>query len=593
MKITTKEKNREENKLLTTIMTDFSDSLQHSHILEEMSFPFIYGFSPVTEDGVPIRKLFISNLAQRTSFKDLIKLFSKYGNVESCFLRRNQGNSNYAFVTFHTVEAASRARCDLDVRLHNRDLRIFAAHSWHQPDSIENQYYNVKDKSKSDKKETNEQCQDYIQNDITNTSIQILNDDCLIHIFLQLSIVDRIRIERVCKRWKALSLESWHSVKRLDLSYSMWGFLPALLKYREITTCTIRKVLLRCGLYLNEINLSNATVNVHHSTLHSTLTIVGKLCPNLQKIDVTGLTISPSGINSLINNCHNITKFSLGSTTYVCDIDLQKLFKVNPKLQYLKVDSGKICGRCLLYLPLETIEEIVLECCTSLKEQFLSQAISKLQNLKSLTINKCIGISDNVIQAIGTHYKNLETLDISNNSFILQPNDMLHIAKLTNLKILKISFNSSVMDELLSHLASKCLRLTYLDIAACFRVTNVGIAAIATLPKLEVLIMSYLDLVTDLNLRDMNNLKRLECRSCKFTDQTMINLIESAPKLELLDLSHCSGITNQTLTKAATVTINRTNNMILKIFVGGTAVDLSTFDKVSPFLQIVNVILLM
>lgn len=42
---------------------------------------------------------------------------------------------------------------------------------------------------------------------------------------------------------------------------------------------------------------------------------------------------------------------------------------------------------------------------------------------------------------------------------------MLHIAKLTNLKILKISFNSSVMDELLSHLASKCLRLTYLDIA--------------------------------------------------------------------------------------------------------------------------------
>lgn len=37
MKITTKEKSREENKLLTTIMTDFSDSLQHSHILEEMS----------------------------------------------------------------------------------------------------------------------------------------------------------------------------------------------------------------------------------------------------------------------------------------------------------------------------------------------------------------------------------------------------------------------------------------------------------------------------------------------------------------------------------------------------------------------------
>lgn len=69
----------------------------------------------------------------------------------------------------------------------------------------------------------------------------------------------------------------------------------------------------------------------------------------------------------------------------------------------------------------------------------------------------------------------------------------------------------------------------------------------------------------------------------------MINFLEYTPQLELLDLSGCRGITNETLKKAATVTVNRTNNTILKIFVGGTSVDLSTFDKVSPFLQIVNI----
>ena len=80
------------------------------------------------------------------------------------------------------------------------------ADSWHQPDNIENQYYNTKDKYKADKKQADEQCnQDYLQNDITDISIQTLNDDCLMHIFLQLPIVDRIRIERVCKRWRALS----------------------------------------------------------------------------------------------------------------------------------------------------------------------------------------------------------------------------------------------------------------------------------------------------------------------------------------------------------------------------------------------------
>ncbi|XP_060815010.1 uncharacterized protein LOC132906659 [Bombus pascuorum] len=539
-------------------------------------------FSLVTEDGVPIRKLFISNLAERTSFRDLIKLFSKYGNVESCFLRRNQGNSNYAFITFNSVEAAASARYDEGIRLHNRDLRVLAADSWHQPDSIENQCYNMKDKSKSNKI-SNEIVYnfDYIQDDITDTNIQTLNDDCLIHIFLQLPIIDRIRIERVCKRWKALSQESWSSVKRLDIS--MWSL--SCLKRREISTCTIRKVLLRCGSYLNEINLSI----VSYPLRQSTATIVAKLCPNLQKIDITGIVISASGINSLINNCHGITKFCLGPTTYVCDIDLQKLFKMNPKLRYFKAYSSKITGRCLLYLPLEAMEEIVLEYCTCLQEHLLAQAFAKLQNLKSLTMNRCIDISGNVIQAISTNCTNLKTLEISCISFLLQSNDMLHIAQLTNLEVLKISMNALVTDEFFSNLASKCLQLKYLDIAECLLVTDISVAAVAALPKLEVLIINYLGLVTDINLQDTCNLKQLECRACKFTDKTMINFLEYAPQLELLDLSGCRDITNETLKEAATVTVNRTNNTILKIFVGGTSVDLSTFDKVSPFLQIVNI----
>lgn len=565
-------------------MTDYieeylANSLYHSHIMEETNISL---FSLVTEDGVPIRKLFVSNLAGRTSFKDLIKLFSKYGNVESCFLRRNQGNTNYAFITFNSVEAAASARYDERIRLHNRDLRVLPADSWHQPDNIENRCYNIKDKSKSNKISNDIVYNfDYTQDGITDTNIQTLNDDCLIHIFLQLPIIDRVRIERVCKRWKALSQESWSSVKRLDLS--MWGLSG--LNQREISTSAIRKVLLRCGSYLNEINLSI----VPYPLRQSTATIVAKLCPNLQRIDITGLVVSTSGINSLINNCHDITKFSLGSTTYVCDLDLQKLFKMNPKLRYFKAYNSKINGRCLLYLPLEAMEEIVLEYCTCLQEHLLAQAFAKLQNLKSLTMNRCIDISGNVIQAIGTNCTNLKALEVSCISFLLQSKDMLHIAQLTNLEVLKISMNALVTDEFFSNLASKCLRLKYLDIAECLLVTDISIAAVTALPKLEVLIINYLGLVTDINLQDTCNLKQLECRACKFTDKTMINFLEYAPQLELLDLSGCRNITNETLKEAATITVNRTNNTILKVFVGGTSVDLSTFDKVSPFLQIVNI----
>lgn len=126
-------------------------------------------------------------------------------------------------------------------------------------------------------------------------------------------------------------------------------------------------------------------------------------------------------------------------------------------------------------------------------------------------------------------------------------------------------------------------------VTECEFVTSVGIAAIATLPKLEVLVMNYLLRVRDTSLRDLCNLKRLECRRCRFTDKTVIELIASAPRLELLDLSWCRGITNHTLKKAVAVTKNRTNNIMLKIFVGGTAVNLDVFTEVSPFLHTVNV----
>lgn len=90
----------------------------------------------VTVDGVPIRKLFIGNLAQRVSFhnpkmyqlkkkiiirslahdyilsqfqtthRDLERLFSSYGKIHSCYLKRNSGKSNYAFITFQNVDDA-------------------------------------------------------------------------------------------------------------------------------------------------------------------------------------------------------------------------------------------------------------------------------------------------------------------------------------------------------------------------------------------------------------------------------------------------------------------------------------------------------
>jgi len=69
----------------------------------------------------------------------------------------------------------------------------------------------------------------------------------------------------------------------------------------------------------------------------STLSVVGKYCPNLQYIDVTELNVSPAGIKSLTTNCSNITEFNLGHCTSTCDNDLSQLFTRNKNFDILKL----------------------------------------------------------------------------------------------------------------------------------------------------------------------------------------------------------------------------------------------------------------
>ncbi|XP_015596386.1 putative RNA-binding protein EEED8.10 [Cephus cinctus] len=542
-----------------------------------------------TEDGVPIRKLFVGNLAQRTTHKELDNLFSKFGKVDSCYLKRNAGKSNYAFITFSNVEDALKARKEglrKEIRLHSRDLRVMPADSWHQPDSVENQRKLAAIKKKTDKNSDIEEqlFQDYTADD--NALINRLNDDCLIHVFLYLPIADRVKIERVCKRWRAVSQESWRAVKRLDLSQSAWGLCPKK-KQRSVDTPILRKVLLRCGRFLNHIDFSE----MPHQLRQSTLTIVGKFCPNLETIDVTALNVSASGIDSLTNSCENITELSLGSCTSYCDNDLQKLFAVNRKLRYFRIrQNNHMTGKCLLHLPSDTIEEISLEQCNAMLPCHFSNAIEKFEKLTHLSLVACIGINDNVMQAISIRANSLKSLQLSNYFPIMSKCSMLEVAKLINLEVLNVAENPAVTDEFLNVVAARCLQLKMIDITGCNTVTNKGMSRIATLPKLEHLVMSYLGEVNDEPFVGMQNLCTLECKGCPLIGDTGIStLIQISQNLEQLDLSGCDLITNRTLEVAQKATRIRTNSKILKIVVGGTRVIVSELKEVSPFLQIVNV----
>ncbi|XP_024878372.1 F-box/LRR-repeat protein 7-like [Temnothorax curvispinosus] len=544
-------------------------------------------------DDVPIRKLFVGNLAERTTFKDVRNCFSKYGNVESCYLHRNRRNqeempeykkSNYAFVTFTKVEDAAKAmlagrlvwstarkgrtRIIEGINLHDRWLKVKATDPWHQPDYTEQRLYTMgKDSNKTCERKLNleQYFHKYLQNDTENVSIHMLNDDCLRHIFLFLPIKERVRIEIVCKRWRDLSQDLWRTMTfNLSSSSSTWNFI-----YESDPDGfhAFYKILLKYGRFLTRIKVDRMWGCLRPSAL----TVIGKLCPNLTSIDITSVTVSTPGIRALANNCRHITKLNLGPSTKCCETELKCLFKLNQNLEYLAINGScdSIFDECLLCLPEQTMHTIILNDC-SFSDTHLSMVLKKLENLKHLAINRCKNCCAHTLKVIGQHCKSLRTLELDKS--YVETADMLNLIHLVNLQVLKITHNPNVSDDFLTDLVQHCQQLTNVDITGCSNVSDVGLTAIATLVRLEKLNISDMKQITDDGLKNICNLKVFKCRYCLFSDRGMTTLIRSSPELQLLDLSGCRNINNSTIEVAKDVCSSRTNNVMLKMIVMGTAI---------------------
>ncbi|XP_075979877.1 uncharacterized protein LOC142979021 isoform X2 [Anticarsia gemmatalis] len=106
----------------------------------DMSFGIKY-VPTHTEDGIPIRKLYVSNLPPKTTRAELHGVFAQYGFIKSCWLRMGDKGPNrtptptYAFVTFSNPADAHKAlqAPSHEKTLRGRNLRISPADSWHQP----------------------------------------------------------------------------------------------------------------------------------------------------------------------------------------------------------------------------------------------------------------------------------------------------------------------------------------------------------------------------------------------------------------------------------------------------------------------------
>ncbi|KAK0159649.1 hypothetical protein PV327_010743 [Microctonus hyperodae] len=423
-------------------------------------------------------------------------------------------------------------------------------------------------------------------NIIDKTCINILNDDCIIEIFLLLPIADRIRSERVCKRWRSLGKQSWKEVRILDVKKSTWG-LPE--ESNNYNLDIVKHVLTRCGKFLKQLNVLQWPLNSDHKPM----SVICEYCPNLQCINLMGIDkfwLSTSDIRSLRNNYQNLSKLIMTDVKLECEDHLSQLFRATKKLKYLSVGGlvghTDLSGKCLQYLPGDAIEEIHLIRWGNLNPNYLNAALRKFNNLRVLEMFPFNRFDNSTLGIIG------EKRTIIDLSLFNTPGRVIssinYLFNLQNLERLCLRRNSMINDIFLINISNNLKQLKYLNISSCKEVTDVGISNLASLEKLEVLIANRLDKITNEPFGNFYNLKVLKCARCEnIIDPGIMKLISLAPNLTTLDLFRCS-ITNQTIEKAIEITKQRTNSIILEINIHKTKVDMSMIPDTSPYLRIVD-----
>lgn len=138
-----------------------------------------------------------------------------------------------------------------------------------------------------------------------------LPNHIVVKIFEYLTVTEKILIERVCKQWNCLAVDSWSKYHRL---YS-WS-LPK-------TSGAIEKVLSLCGKYLTTLEIRR----YDDADPENILFLVAQRCPNLVKFSFKQCNFPNLDVqlSNIFRNCLRLTTLDLSENenlTGSCFIDI-------------------------------------------------------------------------------------------------------------------------------------------------------------------------------------------------------------------------------------------------------------------------------
>lgn len=257
-------------------------------------------------------------------------------------------------------------------------------------------------------------------------------------------------------------------------------------------------------------------------------------CTTLEWIRLSGvLGVTDSAISALVKSCPRLSELELDSCQGLTAMSIRDIWTFTRKLRRLKLtrckqltahafpalvdentlvpywqstpgdEKDSLAGSTTFFPPLilspanspDNLRVLDLGYCTKITDDAMAGIVSNATKIQTLTISGCAHLTDKTMDSICTLGENLEVLS------------MAHVSKVTDIGVVR--------------LVRACSRLRSVDVNFCSNLGDLAVLELATLPLLRRL-----------------SLVRLR----KLTDNAVFFLAEHTPTLERLHLSHCDGL---------------------------------------------------
>lgn len=402
------------------------------------------------------------------------------------------------------------------------------ADAWHQPEFKDVHQMSVNER---------------VQQNVTGTILS-LNDDCLLNILNYLPVVDLLRAEKVCWRFRNIAEMIYKTHKVFDAERYM----------DEFKTVELRQYLYNIGFYVQTLRIK---FHFNKQGLQ-VLRFAAQYCPNVTELHLSGIemTYKIKGVQNLFKNLVKlqIESCSVEDKSLVYLMDASK----NTTLTELNLAGDlRITGKC--FGMFKNIRVANFYSCSNISPRYFVSFIKANPGLEELDIIMCDQMNAACLLEISKLTK-LKKLSISNGyAGVYSLDEYSPLKALKSLVHLHISYVSyGVLDGMLLDFSNE-VPLQYLDLSSG-PMTKGCLKALLNFKTLRGLVLKRKKDCDDDVLRNIATIRTLEefSISCHdITDSGVEGVVRLNPNLRKLDLTSCHNLTEDLIPALMEITKDR------------------------------------